>query len=221
MFKKLFGSKPPAGVAGPYARSEINLIYQLLFCDNPALFQPQAGIELAPWQTVLFCDRPDAGAVRALAEDASQESRCRMLAYNWLRLNQHGVATKELLGVIIEVPLKGGLDVMAAYADGRVRYINQTGRLAVFEVAPPNVVAQAAKVLDAGRVVITKIGPWNRPRLPAPKPGKIRLTFLVSDGLYFGEGPFPGMDHDPIAALVIQTGSALLKLAVEAAAPGS
>jgi hypothetical protein len=130
------GTPPPAKVAGPYAQSEINFIYQLLFCDDRRLFEPQPGMQPAPWHNILFAIQPDPAAVRSLAEDSDQESRVRILAYNWLRQNRHEVPKKELFGVVAEVPLEAGLDVLAAYADGRIRYINQTGRLAVFEAAP-------------------------------------------------------------------------------------
>jgi hypothetical protein len=127
------------------------------------------------------------------------------------------VPKKELLGVIVEVPLEAGLDVLAAYADGSIRYINQTGKLAIFESAPANVAAQAAKLIAASRIVAAQIGPWEKARLPPPAKGRIRMTFLVSDGLYFGEGPFPGMDRDPLAAPVIGEAGRLLQLVVDAA----
>ncbi len=110
--------------------------------------------------------------------------------------------------------------MLAAYADGSVRYINQTGKLVVFEPAPANVGVQAGKLLAASRAAIAQIGPWQHPRLPPPKQGKIRLTFLVSDGLYFGEGPLPGMDRDPIAAPVIGEAGKLLQVVVDAALAG-
>lgn len=140
-----------------------------------------------------------------------------MLAYNWLRQNHQVVAQKELLGAIVEVPLDRGLDALAAYADGRVRYINQTGRPAIFEMAPPDVVAQAGRLLAASRVAITKIGPGDGKRPPPPARGRIRMTFLVSDGIYWGEGPLPGMDRDPIAAPIIAEAGKLLNVVVETA----
>lgn len=212
---------PPAKVAGPYAQSETNFIYQLLFCDHPDLFRPRPGTPPAPWHSVLFNLQPDPAAVRALAEDQEQESRVRILAYNWLRGNRQEVPKKEFLGIVVEVPLDRGLDVLAVYGDGRIRYINQTGKLVVFESAPANVGAQAGKLLAASRAAITKIGPWEHPRLPPPKQGKIRLTFLVSDGLYFGEGPLPGMDCDPIAAPIIGEAGKLLQMVVDAALAGN
>ena len=174
-------------------------------------------MQAAPWQTVLFAADPDPVAVRRLAEDEAQESRVRILAYNRLKQMREEVPKKGLLGVIVEVPLQGGLDVLATYSDGRIRYINQTGKLAVFESTPPKVGEQADKLLAASRVAITHIGPWHGARLPPPAQGKIRLTFLVSDGLYFGEGPLPGMDRDPIAAPVIREAGKLLQMVVDAA----
>jgi len=39
----------------------------------------------------------------------------------------------------------------------------------------------------------------------------VRLTFIVSDGLYFGEGPFEVMAEDPAAGPLIQQGVKLLE----------
>ena len=228
IFKKLFGPgsdsnalpPPPSHVAGPYPQNEANFIYQLLFCDDPTLFRPQIGIQPVAWQTTLLNAQPDAGTVRKLAADATQDSRVRMLAYNWLRQNREPVPVKQLLGAIIEVPLPTGLDVLAAYADGGIRYINQTGRFTIFESAPAKVAAQAAQLLSASRVAITHFGPLEMARWPAPKAGKMRMTFLVSDGLYVAEGPWPGMDREPIAGPVIAEAGKLLNLVVEAALAG-
>lgn len=42
-------------------------------------------------------------------------------------------AKKELLAVIIEVGLENGLDVLASYANGTARYINQSGKMIIWE----------------------------------------------------------------------------------------
>jgi hypothetical protein len=102
----------------PYAQPEVNKIYNLLFCDDIALFKP-AKVE-ADWQQMLFDEKPDTGALLALAEDEGNESRVRALAYRRLRELGQRVPARKLLGTVIEVPLDNGLDVLAAYADGRV-----------------------------------------------------------------------------------------------------
>ncbi len=40
--------------------------------------------------------------------------------------------------------------------------------------------------------------------------GNIRMTFLVSDGLYFGEGPMAAIQQDPMASPLIAAATQLL-----------
>ena len=131
MFKKLLGAvgggegRPPAAAPpsapAPGPPDGFRAIYDLLFCDVPALFEARPDVPPADWQRWLFGPMQHPARIAALAADASAESRVRALAYNWLRA--HGGETPRglVLGVIIEVPLNPGLDVLAAYADGGVR----------------------------------------------------------------------------------------------------
>lgn len=199
----------------PYNQPEINQIYDLLFCDDLMAFSPKPGEELAPWQSVLFGGPVDAERVRTLAEDTTAEGRIRALAYNWLRAQGQPVPPKTLLGVIVEVPLDGGLDVLAAFSDHGVRYINQTGKLAVIEGGLPETDPIVVALLAAAQPVIARIGPSDQERLPPPRQGNFRLTFLVSDGLYFGEGPMPVMQRDPLAGPVINQATQLLQMVVD------
>jgi len=202
----------------PYHDMQNNIVYNVLFCDNAALFKPRDGTPAAAWQKVLFATPPDSAAVRALAEDARQESRVRLLAYKWLREHSQLVPPKLLLGVIIEVPLEDGQDTLAAYADGRVRYVSHAEKLALID-APPAALQEKAKVLFASsNKLLARIGPWNKARLPAPIKGKVRMTFLASDGLYFGEGSFLAIQKHAEAAQVIEDGTALLQNVVELSA---
>lgn len=205
-------------MTGPYRQSELNHIYQMLFADELALFQPRPGVEPALWQEVLFAAQPDVSAIRRLADDETAESRVRLLAYHWLRQQGHTVEEKELLGTVLEVALDGGLDTLAAYADGGVRYINQAGGVTMFETSPPQVREQAERLLAESRRVVSRIGPTDQPRLAAPPPpGSIRMSFLVSDGLYFGQGGLDVMQQEPLAAPIVREGGRLLQLVVDTA----
>lgn len=137
----------------------------------------------------------------------------RSLAYWRLRIAGKHVPTKILLGVIVETPLAAGLDTLAAFSEGGVRYINQTGKMAFFE-GVTNLKPLVEDLFRASQPIVDRIGPWKSERLPPPKSGNIRLTFLVSDGLYFGEGPIPQMQRDPAAWPVIENASALLNQVV-------
>lgn len=199
----------------PYRQDSINFMYNLLFCDEPSLFNRTDEGKPTYWEEALFLT-PNEESVREVAENAKEESRVRALAYNWLRENNKSLPKGIVLGVIVEVPLEGGLDTLAAYSDGRVRYINQTGKLTVVESGGSADIEKLAKELVSISVpVVEKIGPWENDRLPPPAQGNIRMTFLVSDGLYFGEGPLALMQKDSMAAPVISKAIELLQAVVD------
>jgi hypothetical protein len=201
----------------PYKEDSVNFMYNLLFCDDASLFKKVNDEKSAYWEDVLFL-KPNEKSVRVLAENIEEESRVRILAYNWLRENKSTITKGILLGVIIEVPLEGGLDTLAAYSDGRVRYINQAGKLVVVELGGSAEIENLAKELVGVSIsVVKKIGPWEHGRLPPPVKGNIRMTFLASDGLYFGEGPRAIMQKDPTAAPVINKAVQLLQAVVNKA----
>ena len=198
----------------PYREDAANHIYNLLFCDEPRMFAPHDA-KAADWQRTLFAPSPKNVEVRKLADDAAADARVRMLACNWLREHSQAVPAKQLLGVIVEVPLDGGLDTLAAYLDGSVRYINQSGKMSIFEGPIPKLAPFVDKLFEASRTVVARIGPWDKARLPAPRRGHVRLTFLVSDGLYFGEGAMDVFSRDAMAGPVIHAASQLLQQVVD------
>ena len=200
---------------GPYRDAATNLIYDLLFCDQLSLFEANHKGDLEPpWKT-LFSDNPDFDAIAKIANDKNQESRVRMLAFRALRAAMKEVPPKELLGTIIEVRLPGGLDTLAVFADGSARYINQAGKIIVVEGTPNAFEKEIGQVIKTSKPIVGAIGPWDKARLAAPKKGNIRMTFLVSDGLYFGEGPMDAMQRERMAAPLISAGTTLLLKLVE------
>ncbi|MCU6432747.1 hypothetical protein LPB67_03010 [Undibacterium sp. Jales W-56] len=197
----------------PYSNDAINVIYNLLFCDNPDGFKSKPSEPPTRWQSILFSAPSDFGALEALASDTSAEGRVRFLAFSRLREQGKIVQPKILLGVIIEVPLKGGLDTLAAFSEGGVRYINQSGKLVVIE-SVESFLPMVKKLFSVSAPVVSQIGPWDKPRLAPPKQGNVRLTFLVSDGLYFGEGPMSAMQREAMAGPIINHATELLQAVV-------
>lgn len=55
--------------------------------------------------------------------------------------------------MVLEVHLKGGLDTLAAYADGSIRYINYSGSLVVSERADAEIRGLIDTLLRAGQDV--------------------------------------------------------------------
>jgi hypothetical protein len=212
------GGPPASGSFQPYANQAFNTIYNLLFCDNLELFRSTGNKTSEGAWTTLLAKNPDVKGLRAIAEDPHQESRIRLLAYRRLAAIGESVPPKLLLGVIVEVHLDNGLDTIAAFEDGRIRYINAAEKMAVFEPSPADMRSKLDELLSAARSVIRKIGPWDKERLSPPGKGDIRITFLASDGLYFGQGRFAEMQNEPMARPVIAAALVLVESITHAVA---
>ncbi len=77
-------------------------------------------------------------SLQRILEMQGLESRHYLEAYHFLR--ELGVSPsredeKRVLGVVVEVGLKGGTDLVAAYADHHARYYNYSGAGVVWERA--------------------------------------------------------------------------------------
>lgn len=194
----------------PYPDDATNLIYELMFCDRPDLFRSKNNETLAyPWD-VLFATPPDIDGLYDITMDGEAESRVKLLAYNAIRNSGEPIEDKELLGVIVEVGMEDGLDALASYKDGTGRYINYTGKMIISD-APDEVLKDiTAQLFRDSMIIVGRIGPWDGARKPHPVKGNLRITFLVSDGLYFGEGPINVLFSDAMAAPALQSATALM-----------
>lgn len=209
-------AKSSSPAFAPYESTAVNEVYNLLFCDRRESFRARQGERSSDWQRVLFAEPPDVPGLKRLADDASGEGRTRYLAFARLREAGAPVTPKILLGVIVEMPLDDGLDALAAYSEGGVRYINQSGKVVVVE-GVDEFRPLVRRLFEAAAPVVARIGPWDQPRRPPPVAGNARLTFLVSDGLYFGEAPAQALMRDALAGPVFGEAAQLLLKVVDRA----
>lgn len=209
-----FSAAVAAPAATAYPDPSTQHLYDLLFCDRPALYRPPSGGVVSAWQAVLYAANADAAAVRALAEDAGQESRVRALAYGWLREHRQPVTDAELLGVVFEVVLPGGLDTLAAYRDGRLRYLNHVGRVVLIDARVPALAPAVDAVLGAADCALPQAQPWTRRAGEALGPGQVRIALLTSGGLRRIEGSFERMQQDPAAGPALLAAARLLELLI-------
>ena len=113
---------------------------------------------------------------------------------------------------MVELGLEDGLDVLAAYKDGTARYINYTGSMVIWEAYIHQSMAITNKLFEASENIVNQIGPWNQPRRPYPMQQNMRISFLCTDALYFGEGPINVLFNDPMAAPALQAATEFLQL---------
>ena len=147
------------------------------------------------------------GAVRHVTGEERDRLRIELLSEEAMRTS---AIEGEVLGVVVEVPIDDGHDVLAAYADGSVRYLNHAGSATVIDAPPPEVAQRAAAVLAAGQALADGIGPWTEPALPELPPGHTRLAMLTRGGHRFGQGIDTALVAQPGASELLGAATALL-----------
>lgn len=202
------------------AESELR---DLLFGDLPAAQWPKGDAATGePWPSFVEARKLLEAGKAAKAVETFQrilampdlESRHYLQAWHFLRLagiQAPGEDGKRLYGVVVEVSLEQGLDIVAAYADLSARYFNFSGRSIIWERPNPSLDQAVQRLLEAGRAVVKMIGPWEGTRPPAPKKGDARMSFLTPSGLHFGQAKLEQLSRDPLGGPVIARASQLME----------
>ena len=123
-----------------------------------------------------------------------------------------GNDAKHLYGVVVEVSMPpDGLDLLAAYEDGTARYYNYSGAGVVWDRPDASLDPAVSALLEAGRTLVTQIGPWEGERAPAPRGSDVRVSLLTPSGPHFGQGPFDALAADNLGGPVIAAATRLMQ----------
>lgn len=153
---------------------------------------------------------------RRIASADGFESRQILQAWHFLR--QAGQApppgrARLAIGVVAEMPVAGGHDLLAAYRDGSARYLNYSGSALALEDRSQTVIQAAiGDWIAIGQVIADAAGAWEQPSLPLLPDGHVRVMALTPGGPRFGQGPAPALSAEPLAAAFLNAATALLRL---------
>jgi hypothetical protein len=203
-------------------RSEVG-IRDTLFGDMPVSEWPGDGdMKTEPWgsfvQARQHLDKRDKNSAitiwKTIADTPGLESRHYLQAWHFLR--QHGFnpppeKAKTVYGVVVEVALKGGADILAVYTDYTARYLNYSGAGVIWEHPDTSLDAEIGALLKAGQAVANVIGPWEQARPPAPQGDNVRLNMLTPSGLHFGYGSFQTLYGEPMGRSIIDPATRLMQ----------
>jgi hypothetical protein len=189
----LFGDEPLEKVAS-YAQG--------LAGDNPWVCFAAASQRLAAG------DSPGAiSALKKILPIRGLEVRLYLQAWHSLRaLGQFPLVdeAREIQGVIVEVALDRGLDIIAAYADGSARYFNYSGAAIVWDIHDAEIDRLVTELLTVGQSLVEVSEPWDGPRPPAPPIGMVRINALTFEGLHFGQGSYQAVSQDGLGGLALR-----------------
>jgi len=196
-----------------------------LFGDMPFSEWPNSASKQQkhePWRSFVKArDQLDAGnttasvtTLRQILDMPSLESRHYIQAWHFLRelgVSPAGDEAKRLYGVVVEVALKHGLDMVAAYSDGTARYFNYTGAAIIWERPDESLDPTVRALLAVGQQVVNEIGPWEGQRPPEPQQDQVRINFLAPAGLHFGQGSFEQLENDSMGGPLIGNATRLMQ----------
>lgn len=190
------------------------------FSEWPNTSSKQQGHE--PWRSFVKArEQRDAGnttasitTLRQILSMPQLESRHYIQAWHFLR--EMGVSpadneAKQLYGVVVEVSMKNGLDMVAAYSDGTARYFNYTGAAIIWERPDNSLDPKIKTLLERGQQVLNEIGPWEGQRPPEPQQDQVRINLLAPAGLHFGQGSFEQLEHDNMGGPMIGAATQLMQ----------
>ncbi|HJQ13143.1 MAG TPA: hypothetical protein VJ830_00230 [Anaerolineales bacterium] len=198
-------------------------IRDTLFGDMPISEWPSDGDRnVEPWESFVqarqHLDKKDKNSAiriwKTITDTPGLEARHYLQAWHFLR--QHGESphpekAKLVYGVIVEVAVKGGADIVAAYTDYTARYLNYSGAGVIWEHPDTSLDAEIEALLKAGHAVANVIGPWEQARPPAPEGENVRLNMLTPSGLHFGYGSFKSLYEEPMGRSIIDPATRLMQ----------
>ena len=152
--------------------------------------------------------------LRRIIETPNLESRHYIQAWHFLKslgVNPPDDKAKEVYGVIVEVAMKQGVDIVAAYADLTARYFNYSGAAVIWENPDDSLTEEINNLLDAGKNIIHNIGPWENERPGIPPQGQARVSMLTPSGLHFGQAPLNALANDSMGGPIIRAATDLMQ----------
>lgn len=205
-----------------------NHVRDLLFGDVPIKEWQHQNIDSQEIPWILFKQASDAIELNnpEKATDILKETliidelESRHYLQAWHALKQLGYYPEESIaktvyGVIVEVGLDGGQDILAAYDDYTARYFNYSGASIIWDRCDNTLDKSIHELIDISNSVVHNIGVWEGKRPSPPKKGHVRLNFLTASGLHFGQGPIDAISEDPMGGSVFAVATSLMQQLIQ------
>jgi hypothetical protein len=152
--------------------------------------------------------------LQKVADMPGLEPRHYLQAWHFLRqlgVNPPPDKAKIVYGVVVEVGMQNGADIVATYTDYTARYLHHTGAGIIWERPDTSLDAEIEALLKAGQAVANVIGPWEQTRPEAPRGENVRLNMLTPSGLHFGYGSFETLWNEPMGRAILDPATKLMQ----------
>jgi hypothetical protein len=135
---------------------------------------------------------------------ANPNTETRVLLWSWTTLRELGVhpqldAAAQIKGVVIQVPMGNGIDVLAAYADGTARYVNHSGKVVVWDLPDAHIGNIIRTVIERAKDLATGV---QTAAAAQPAEDVVRVTVLTPNGNRSLGVPMRALGAGPINQLL-------------------
>ena len=204
--------------------------YDMLFGDLPLSYWGSVGGNEIPWnlfkavhKSIETEDKETAiDMLHEIINMPGLESRQYLQAWHFLNgLEEPAEADTKIFGVVLEINMPQGNDVLAVYADYSARYFNYSGKSIIWEHADNSMDDLIDGIFEQSKNVVSKIGPWKDARLDPPTRQMARINFLTSKGLHFGEAGQQVLFNDAMAGKLMHEMLNLMKALIDKSIPAN
>ena len=105
---------------------------------------------------------------------------------------------RDVRAVILEANLEGGVDVLAAFAGGRARFLNRTGDISMWEGGGGEKARLTTALLQSATAFTLKPIELTRGRTPEPVDGVVRISVFTGLGKHVAEGTIDEFEKHPV-----------------------
>ena len=227
MMFNLFKKKQPKQ-AQPQPQPQVLFsVRDTLMGDLPAGQWPSGNVDGHPWsrfveardQVIKQNVQEALNILHKITATPGLESRHYLQAWHFLHrlgVNPPAEAARKVYGVVIDVHLENGLELVAAYADHSARYINYSGGGVIWEAPDASLNAQIDALLQACTVAAAQIPPLDNIHPNPPKDvDAVQICILTPSGIHHGYGTWDGWAKNELGGPIVASATSLMKSMVE------
>ena len=179
-----------------------------IFGDQSLAYWTTADCNEIPWSLFkeakenIEVENMDAAIVtlKSIVSTPALESRHYLQAHYFLsELGEAPSGEIKIYGVVVEISMPEGVDLLAVYADHSARYYNYSGSVVIWEHPDNSLDELIDTIMKQATDIVACIGPWKGKRPAAPGNDMARISMLTSHGLHFGEAKQSVLFNDALA----------------------
>lgn len=121
------------------------------------------------------------------------------------------MADQTILGVVLEIGVPRGVDVLTAYTNRSARFVASDGTSVVWDRSGPSLDDEIGALIEAAGAIAAGATAMDAGELDEVRFAEARVLLLMAGEVRGLQGPMTVLSGNPAAAEVLRCGSALMR----------